>query len=130
MSKAVVPLRGLSIIVAVIVASVLAYSYQMNLPSLVYDPPNLASLLAFVTIPLLAGFILAIIYPEKAILDGLVVGLLSAIVNSIMATLKLLFRSGTPPIPGVYAFAFFSIISIFLWMILASVSTMLGRQVY
>lgn len=123
-----VPLRGLSILVSVIVASVLAYGYQMSLPSLVHEM-GAASLLAFVTIPMLGGFVAGIIDPEKAIMNGLYAGLFSGVVNSIIAGIKMLFKPELL-LEDIYAFAFFAIMSIFLWMIITATTALLGRKLY
>lgn len=123
-----VPLRMLSILVAIMIASVLAYAYHTNLPSLVYDM-KVASLFVFVTIPMLAGFIAGIIHPEKAIINGLYAGLIIGVVNSIMAALKILFKQELL-LQELCAFAFFAIVSIFLWMIITCLAALLGKQVY
>jgi uncharacterized membrane-anchored protein len=100
----------------------------MNLPSLVYDM-NPASLLVFVTIPMLAGFTTGIIHPKKAIVNGLYAGLLSGVVNAIMAAFKMLFK---PELTWqeLYAFVFFAIASIFLWMIITCAAALLGKKAY
>lgn len=123
-----VPIRGLSILVAVLVGCILAYAYQMNLPSFVYNGMSVPSLLAFVTIPMLAGFTVGIIYPEKAVIDGLYTGLSIGVVNSIMAALKLFFKAEQPPLQEVYAFGFFTVISIFLWMIVAATTALPAKS--
>lgn len=121
------PMRILSILVAFFVASILAYAYQMNLPSLIHDGMSELSQLVFVTIPLMTGFITGIIYPKKAILDGLYVGLLSAIVNSIMTALKLLFKTTPLTLQEISTFTFFMVMSIFLWMFITAASTLLAK---
>lgn len=133
-----IALRGLSILVSVIVACVLAYGYQMSLPSLVYvsesEPIEMhemrvVSLLVFVTIPMLGGFVVGMIDPENAVINGLYAGLISGVVNSIMASLKTLFVYELG-LEDIYAFAFFAIMSIFLWMVVTAATALLGREIY
>lgn len=139
------PMRFISILVAVIVAAVLSYAYHAVLPSfpmvttvpleemlqtnMVYSQMNVASLIVFVTIPVLAGFLAGLIYPEKAISDGLYVGLFGGVINSIVGAFKMLFKQSLTW-PEIYAFGFFIIISVFAWMVIAAIGASLGKELY
>jgi len=126
--KPVAPIRAVSILVGVMIGCILAYAYQANLPTLFYEM-NVASLVAFVAIPVLAGFLVGLLHPPTGIRDGLFVGLLSGLFNSIMATIKLIYapewKTGE-----VYAFSVFAIMSVFIWMILAAAAAELAKRFY
>lgn len=130
------PIRFISILVAIVIAAVLSYAYHVVLPSFpmvttippdrIYFEMGVASLITFITIPMLTGFTTGLIHPKRAVANGLYVGLLSGVVNSIIASIKILFK---PYLTWdeIYVFAFFVIISIFLWMIATAASTLLAK---
>jgi len=122
------PIRAISILVGVIFGCVLAYAYHANLPTLFYEM-NVSSLVVFVAIPTLVGFVVALIHPAMAMKNGLYAGLFSGLFNSIIATVKLIYvpvlKTGE-----VYAFSLFSIMSVFIWMILAAATAMLTYRFY
>jgi len=131
------PIRAISILVGIMIGCVLAYIYQVSLPTLFSQTwvfPQMStwdSLVIFVTIPVLAGFVSGLLYPALAMKNGLYVGFFSGLFNSILATIKLIY---TPPLireGEVYAFfSFFAIMSVFIWMILAAAATMLAQRFY
>lgn len=124
--KPVASIRAVSILVGVMIGCILAYAYQVNLPTLFYEM-NVAGLVAFVAIPMLAGFVVGLLNPSTGMRDGLLVGLLSGLFNSIMATIKLIYA---PECGEAYAFSFFAIMSVFVWMILGAVAAELAKRFY
>jgi hypothetical protein len=122
------PIRVISVLVGIMIGCILAYAYQVNLPTLFYEM-SVGSLVVFVAIPVLAGFVSGLLHPALAMKNGLYVGFFSGLFNSISATIKLIFA--TILFPGdVYAFPFFAIISIFVWMVLAAAAAMLAQSFY
>jgi len=122
------PVRVISILVGIMIGCVLAYAYQVNLPTLFYEM-NVASLAVFVTIPVLAGFVSALLHPAMAVKNGLYVGFFSGLFNSIIATIKLIYAPALMP-SEVYAFSVFAIMSIFIWTILAAAAAVLAQRFY
>ena len=122
------PVRATSILVGVMIGCVLAYAYQMNLPTLFYEM-NVSSLVVFFTIPTLAGFVVALLHPAMAMKNGLYAGLLSGLFNSIIATIKLIYAPVLET-SEVYAFSLFAIMSVFVWMVLAAAAAELAKRFY
>jgi len=129
------PVRVISILVGIAIGCILAYAYQVNLPTLLYEINGyslvglLYSLVVFVTIPVLAGFVSALLHPAMAMKNGLYVGFFSGLFNSILATVKLIYAPALVP-NEVYAFSVFAITSIFIWMILAAAAAVLAEKFY
>jgi len=123
------PIRVISILVGIMIGCILAYAYQVNTPTLFYETYVWASLAVFVTIPVLAGFVSALLHPAMAMKNGLYVGFFSGLFNSIIATIKLIYTSDLVP-SEVYAFSVFAIMSIFIWMILAAATAVLAEKFY
>jgi hypothetical protein len=128
LAKPVASVRVVSILLGVIVGSVLAFAYQANLPTLFFEI-NVASLVVFAAIPLLAGFLVGVLHPPTGVRDGLLVGLLTGLVNSIIATVKLIFAEKLAT-GEVYAFALFAVMSVFIWMILGAAVAALASRLY
>jgi Na+/proline symporter len=124
----VAPIRAVSILVGVIIGCILAYAYQVNLPTLFFEM-NVSSLVVFVAIPMLAGFVVGLLYPVMAVRNGLYVGLIIGLFNSIVATIKLIYAP-TLALGEVYAFSLFAIVSVFVWMVLAAVAAELASRFY
>jgi len=122
------PVRATSILVGVMIGCVLAYAYQMNLPTLFYEM-NVSSLVVFFTIPMLAGFVVALLHPAMAMKNGLYAGLLSGLFNSIIATIKLIYAPFLET-GEVYAFSLFAIMSVLIWMIIAATAAELAKRFY
>jgi hypothetical protein len=125
---AVASIRAVSILVAIIIGCVLAYAYQVNLPTLFFEM-NVSSLVVFLAIPMLAGFVVGLLYPVMAFRNGLFVGLIIGLFNSIVATIKLIYAP-TPTLGETYAFSLFAIVSVFAWMVLAAVAAELATRFY
>jgi len=131
----VVPIRAVSILVGVMIGCIFAYAYQVNLPTLFYEMNVygvvglLYSLVVFLTIPMLAGFIVGLLHPVMAVRNGLYVGLISGLFNSIIATVKLIYATDLAP-SETYAFSLFAIASVFVWMVLAAVAAELASRFY
>ena len=123
------PVRVISILVGIMIGCILAYAYQVNLPTLFYETYVWASLVVFVTIPVLAGFVSGLLHPAMAMKNGLYVGFFSGLFNSILATVKLIYAPALVP-NEVYAFSVFAIMSIFIWMVLAAAAAMLSEKFY
>jgi len=123
------PVRVISILVGIAIGCILAYAYQVNLPTLFYETYVWASLVVFVTIPVLAGFVSGLLHPAMAMKNGLYVGFFSGLFNSILATVKLIYAPALVP-NEVYAFSVFAIMSIFIWMVLAAAAAMLAEKFY
>lgn len=122
------PVRAISILVGVMIGCILAYAYQVNLPTLFYEM-NVSSLVVFVSIPMLAGFVVALLHPAMAMKNGLYAGLFSGLFNSIIGAIKLIYA----PIletSEVYAFSVFAIMSVFIWMIIAATAAELAKRFY
>ena len=128
LAKPVASVRAVSILLGIIVGSVLAYAYQVNLPTLSSEI-NVASLVVFAAIPLLVGFLVGVLHPPTGVRDGAFVGLLIGLVNSMIATVKLIFAS-TLATGEVFAFALFAIMSVFIWMILGAAAAALASRLY
>ena len=128
MSRPVASVRVVSILLGVIVGSILSYAYQVNSPTLFFEM-NVASLVVYVAIPLFAGFLVGLLSPISGIRDGLLVGVIIGLVNSVIATVKLIFAP-TLATGEVFAFALFALMSVFIWMILATTAAALASQLY
>jgi Na+/proline symporter len=126
--KPVAPIRAVSILVGVMIGCILAYAYQVNLPTLFYEM-NVAGLVAFVAIPMLAGFVVGFLNPPTGMRDGLLVGLLSGLFNSIMASIKLIYVPELQ-VSEIYAFSVFAIMSVFIWAILGAAAAELAKRFY
>ena len=124
----VAPVRAVSILVGIIIGCVLAYAYQANLPTLFFEM-NVSSLVVFVAVPMLAGFVVGLLYPIMAVRNGLYVGLISGLFNSIVATVKLIYAP-TLASGEIYAFSLFAIVSVFAWTVLAAVAAELASRFY
>ena len=127
-NKPVASIRAVSILVGVIIGCVLAYAYQVNLPTLFYEV-NVASLVVFAAVPLLTGFVVGLLNPSTGMRDGLLVGLLSGLFSSILATIKLIYAP-VLEIGEAYAFSLFAIMSVFVWMVLAAAAAELAKRFY
>ena len=126
--KPVASIRAVSILAGVIIGCVLAYAYQVNLPTLFYEV-NVASLVVFAAVPLLTGFVVGLLNPSTGMRDGLLVGLLSGLFSSILATIKLIYAP-VLEIGEAYAFSLFAIMSVFVWMVLAAAAAELAKRFY
>jgi len=123
------PIRLISILVGTMIGCILTYAYQVNLPSLFHETYLWASLVVFVAIPVMAGFVSGLLHPTMAMKNGLCVGFFSGLFNSILATVKLIY-SPIVITMEVYAFSLFAVMSVFIWTILGAVSALLARRVY
>ena len=128
LAKPVASVRVVSILLGIIVGSVLASVYQANLPTLFFEI-NVASLVVFAAIPLLAGFLVGVLHPPTGVRDGALVGLLTGLVNSVIATVKLIFES-TLATGEVFAFGLFAVMSVFIWMVLGAAAALLASRLY
>jgi len=126
--KTVATVRSVSILAGIMLGCILAYAYQANLPTLFYEM-NVASLVVFIAIPTLVGFIVGLLSPPTGFRDALIVGLLTGVFNSIIATIKLIFVSTLDP-SEIYAFSLFAVMSVFIWMLLASVAAVVAVKFY
>lgn len=130
--RPVVPIRAISILVGIMIGCILSYAYQINLPTL-FNEMNIGTLVAtlvvFASIPTLSGFIIGLLNPLTAFKDGLIVGLISGLFNSITAAVKMIFVS-TLALSETYAFPLFAIMSVFVWMILAAAAAELAKRFY
>jgi hypothetical protein len=122
--------RVIAILVAIMIGCVLSYAYQVNLSTLLPETYSLASLVVFATIPVLAGFVGALLHPAMAMRNGLYIGFFSGLFNSILAAIKLIYVSPPAPASKVYAFSVFAIMSVFIWMILAAAAAVLAQRFY
>jgi len=123
------PIRFISILVGIMIGCILAYAYQVNLPTLFHDTYLWASLVVFVAIPVLVGFVSALLHPALAMKNGLYAGFFSGLFNSILATIKLIYALALMP-NEVYAFSLFAIMSVFIWAILAAIAAVLAQRFY
>ena len=129
------PLRALSIILGTAIGCVFSYAFQTNLPTLLHEPksPFLGgiwmSLIIFAGIPVLAGFVGGLLQPALAMKNSLYIGFFSGVFNSILATLKMIYSTSVT-LNEVYGFCVFTVISIFIWMILAAAGGALAEKFY
>ena len=78
---------------------------------------------------MLAGFVVGLLHPVMAIRNGLYVGLISGLFNSIMAAIKLIYAPTLAP-GEIYAFSLFALVSVFVWMVLGAVAAELASRFY
>jgi hypothetical protein len=123
------PIRVLSILVGIMIGCILAYAYQVNLPTLFYETYVWASLVVFVTVPVLAGFVSGLLHPAMAMRNGLCVGFFSGLFNSILGAFKLIYAPLLTP-NEVAAFSLFAVMSVFIWMVLAAAAAVLAQRFY
>ena len=128
----VVTVRALCILVGVIIGCVFAYAYQASLPTVFYEIDGysislLYSLVAFFAVPMLAGFVVGLSHPTMAIRNGLIVGLITGIFNSIIASIKFIYAPVLDP-GDVYGFSMFAITSVLLWTVLAGLAAGLSSR--
>ncbi|MEM3629721.1 MAG: hypothetical protein QXE06_10195 [Candidatus Bathyarchaeia archaeon] len=126
--RPVAPVRAVSILMGIMIGCILAYAYQINLPTLFYEM-NIATLVVFLSIPAFSGFIVGLLNPATALKDGLIVGLVTGLFNSIVAAVKMIFVS-TLALSEVYAFSLFAIMAVFAWTILAAAAAVLAKRFY
>jgi uncharacterized membrane protein YeaQ/YmgE (transglycosylase-associated protein family) len=110
------------------IGAFLGYIYQITLWMYQMELWGWWSLIALITIPALAGFIAGLIDPAMAMQNGLFIGLLSGVINAIMASIRLIYLPILPEVAVLYAFSFFAIMSIFLWMFIASAAGLLAKR--
>jgi len=128
LAKQFASVRVVSILIGVIIGSILAYAYQVNFPTLLHEM-NVATLVVFAAIPLLAGFLVGLLDPGAGVKDGLLVGFVSGLVNSVIATVKLIFATSLET-GEVFAFSLFAIMSVFIWAVLAGAAAQLATKAY
>jgi Na+/proline symporter len=126
--KSIASIRALSILIGIIIGCILAYVYQLYLPTL-FNEMNVASLVAFVAIPMLAGFIVGLLSPSTGMRDGLLVGLVTGLFNSVAATVKLIYRAELEW-GKIFEFSLFAIMSVFIWVVLAAAVAELATRFY
>jgi Na+/proline symporter len=128
LAKPYASVRAISIVMGIIIGSVLAFALQANLPTMFFEF-NVATLIVFVSIPLLIGFLVGILHPPTGGIDGAIVGLLTGLINSVMASVKLIFAptlaAGEP-----FAFALYATMSVFIWVFLAAAAGIVGSRLY
>jgi hypothetical protein len=122
------PIRVICILVGTMIGCILAYTYQVNMPTLFYQM-SVGSLVVFVAIPLLAGFVSGLLHPALAMKNGLYVGFFIGLFNSILTAIKLNYTASLD-LRELYSFPLFAIISVFIWMILAAASAALAQRFY
>lgn len=126
------PLRLISVLVGLMVGFILSYAYQVNLPTLIYEMNPaflLASAVVYVSVPLMAGFVTALLQPEMALKNSILVGLVSGLFNSVVATIKLIYAPAIKP-GELYAFAVFAVMSVFVWVVLAMLAALLATKIF
>ena len=121
-------IRVISVLVGTMIGCLLAYIFQVTLWMYEIESWGWWSLIVLITIPALAGFIAGLIDPAMAMQNGLYIGLLSGVVNAIMASVRLIYLRRLPEVTVLYAFSFFAIMSIFLWMFIASAAGLLAKR--
>lgn len=131
------PIRIISILVGIMIGCVLAYAYHVNLPIFSSDAPFWFSgmflwtgLVVFLTIPVLAGFVSALLHPTLAMRNGLYVGFFTGLFNSILGAIKLIYTVSPLEPATVNAFSLFAIVSIFTWTMISAAGALLGPKFY
>jgi len=122
------PMGVIAILLGAIIGAILTYAYQMNLPTSFYET-NAASLVVFVAIPLITGFIVGLLSPANAFRNSLFAGALVGLFNSVLGGINLIYAT-TLREGEVYAFALFAIVAVFIWALLAAIAAWLGQKVY
>lgn len=128
MVKPVASLRLVSILIGIIIGAILVYAYHVSFVTLP-DQLEVTSLIVFASIPLFVGLLVGFFDPEKALKDGVLVGFVIGVFNSVVAAVKFIFLS-TLTVSEVYSFALFAIVSIFAWTVLAGAAAMLASKLY
>lgn len=126
--KSIASIRALSILIGIMIGCILAYVYQLYLPTL-FNEMNVASLVAFVAIPMFAGFIVGLLSPLTGMRDGLLVGLVTGLFNSVAAAIKLIYTAELEW-SKIFEFSLFAIMAVFIWVILAAAAAELSRRFY
>lgn len=111
----------LSIFVGVLSGIFLSYFYETYLPMTNF---NLQGLIVFLTIPSLIGFISGLIDKTHGTRNGVIIGLITG------ATNYFIFLAVTleDQVKVEADFAFFAVMSIFMWMILAAAAGRLAKE--
>jgi len=118
--------RWLSISIAILLGGILASLYELIFPWSTFD---LKSLVLFVTIPALVGFIFSYMAQSHMIGDawlvGLIVGTINVLGYLVVASLIEEIQLTREEVPATF---FFVLMSIIAWMLITSTTAYLGKQ--
>ena len=104
---------------------ILAFFYELFLPIVEFD---LKSLVMFLTVPSLAGFVTGALDKRSALENGLLIGIFSGVVNVLLALMRTIPTRGTVSFSFLSGFGVFMIISIFTWGLMSAAAAVLARQ--
>jgi len=104
---------------------ILAFFYELFLPIVEFD---LKSLVVFLTVPSLAGFVTGALDKRSALENGLLIGIFSGVVNVLLALMRTIPTRGTVSFSFLSGFGVFMIISIFTWGLMSAAAAVLARQ--
>lgn len=104
---------------------ILAFFYELFLPILEFD---LKSLIVFLTVPSLAGFITGALDKHDALENGFLIGVFSGVVNVLLALMRTIPTKGTVSYSFLSSFGVFMLISIFTWGFIGAAAAVLARQ--
>lgn len=115
----------IAIPVGLFIGFILAFFYEFFLPILEFD---LKSLVVFLTVPSLAGFVTGALDRRSALENGLLIGVFSGVVNVLLALMRTIPTRGTVSFSFLSSFGVFMVISIFTWGLVSAAAAVLARQ--
>lgn len=119
---------SVAILVGTMVGGIFSYFYSTTMGILA--SLNLWNLIVFLTIPTFSGFVSGLISRKNAMKNGLLVGLFSGTILLLLTVFILIAeRPRTTTLQG-DQFILFSIMTIFLWMVLSATGALLGKEYY
>lgn len=115
----------LAIPIGLFIGFILAFFYELFLPILEFD---LKSLVVFLTVPSLAGFVTGALDKHDALENGFLIGVYSGVVNVLLALMRTIPTTGTVSFSFLSSFGVFMLISIFTWGFIGAAAAVLARQ--
>jgi hypothetical protein len=104
---------------------ILAFFYELFLPILEFD---LKSLVVFLTVPSLAGFVTGALDKRNALVNGFLIGVFSGVVNLLLALMRTIPTVGTVSFSLLSSFGVFMVISVFTWGFVGAATAVLATQ--
>jgi len=111
--------------VGLFIGFILSFFYELFLPIFEFD---LKSLIVFLTVPSLAGFVTGALDKRSALENGFLIGVFSGVVNVLLALMRTIPTRGTVSYSFLSSFGVFMLISIFTWGFISAAAAVLARQ--